>query len=168
MKYFSKALNKINEFPLDITFIGKAGSDELVKCIMKSIEKRGLDLKNWVMVGSDGPNVNKKVNRISSEKGEEIRGYGLLRTSVCPIHCLHLAFKKCVKFSFEDEKPTSDVSSLCRFVWKYFCQPANWEAYQQQFGPRNRFIQHSDIRWVTLGKSGSVILGEFENLLVSV
>ncbi|KAJ8879912.1 hypothetical protein PR048_020532 [Dryococelus australis] len=98
-----------------------------------------LQLNLFVTLGSDGPNVNKKVFMLMSDNVAELRGRGLVQIGTCNLHHIHNAFAKGLE-EFGD--------SVCELFY------ARFEDFQNiQYDlllPSKFFIKHVSSRWLTL------------------
>lgn len=152
IRYFSKILEGVNEFQLETKFIETVTADVLASKLLETLKAHKLSLANLMMLGSDGPNFNLKVNRIINSAVVLERVYGLLDLGTCPIHILHLLFKNSISFSESlDKKKKMDCSDLSYFLVQYFKKPSAQEKFRQYvLGPPLKFIAHNEVRWCTL------------------
>lgn len=61
---------------------------------MKALKNGNIPIEKLLMLGSDGPNVNKKVFRLVNENVKIIRGKSLINIGTCNIHIIHNSFLK--------------------------------------------------------------------------
>lgn len=95
--YWSNTRGRVATHHLETFFIGEATGEALASKIMQAINNANLSINKLLMLGMDGPNVNKKVHRIISEKVMQERGKSLLDIGSRNIHILHNAFLKGVE-----------------------------------------------------------------------
>lgn len=131
--------------------VGKARERDITPKILEALDESFLSKKYWVAIGSDGPNVNKAINRELNKDVQASRGFGLLQIGTCSIHTLHNGFKKGSAFG-----ETCDVGDLSTQIFKFFKVPGNWEDYLKVAPRSNRFINHLSGRWTTLGASAKL------------
>jgi len=79
---------------IETFFIGSATGLILLDYIIKAIKNANLSIDKLLMLGSDGPNVNKTVFKLVNENVKNIRGIGLIDIGTCNIHIVHNAFLK--------------------------------------------------------------------------
>lgn len=72
-------------------FVDHCPSEKLVEHFYEFIKKVGLDIKYMLHLGMDGPNVNKKFQRLLLEN---IENTTFLDIGTCPLHIVHNAFRK--------------------------------------------------------------------------
>ena len=75
----------------DSLFVDHCPSEKLVEPFFEFIKKVGLDIKYMLHLGMDGPNVNKKFQRLLLEN---IENTTFLDIGTCPLRIVHNAFKK--------------------------------------------------------------------------
>ena len=69
VRYWSSYGNEIQSRLLYTSFMGHATSDDLCRKIISAIEQNQLPLEKLIMLGSDGPNVNKSFwNNFNAKK----------------------------------------------------------------------------------------------------
>lgn len=94
IRYFSKSCHKVISHHLQTSYIDHARAEDLLQCINQAIGSFNLTKDRLVMLGSDGPNVNKKVFNLLNTDLEQVRGKGLLQVGTCNIHICHNSFLK--------------------------------------------------------------------------
>ncbi|KAL4152998.1 hypothetical protein QTP88_000831 [Uroleucon formosanum] len=132
--------------------------------LMLALDNADLPKEKLLMLGSDEPNVNKKVFRLVNEGIKSSRGHGLIDIGSCNINIVHNAFLKGL------DNYGSDVSEFVIIVYYFFKGwPKRWEDYsiiQNEKGiPFHRFIKHCSSRWLTLGAAAERILEQWEALM---
>lgn len=95
VRFWSEKSKKVVCYHLCSFFLGHAKADDIVHSIRKALFDASLPIKNLLMIGSDGPNVNKTVKRILNNQVIEEREKGLIDIGTCNIHVVHKAFLKC-------------------------------------------------------------------------
>jgi hypothetical protein len=74
----SSELKKLFIIHLETFFIGTATGEILEEYIMKALNNGNIPIEKLLMLGSDGPYVNKKVFRFINENIKIIRGMSLI------------------------------------------------------------------------------------------
>lgn len=115
------------------------------------------------MLGSDGPNVNKKVFRLINDGIKALRGTGLVNIGTCNIHIVHNAFLKGL------EELGIDVSDFIINVYYFFNGwPKRWEDFVETQNktnvPHHKFLKHCSIRWLTLGPASKRVVEQWAAL----
>lgn len=77
--------------------MGKAKSDDLLKKLNEVMSNENLSFSNLLMIGSDGPNVNKAVLKKMDQEILKFRKKSLINIGTCNIHTTHNAFRKSMK-----------------------------------------------------------------------
>lgn len=98
--------------------------------------------------GSNGPNVNKKIEHLMNDEILTDRKKPLLSIGFCNIHTLHNGFLKGV------EEFGQDTSEFIIAIYYFFkgwpVRLEDFEKIQQELGlPTHRFIKHVTSRWLT-------------------
>jgi len=86
IRYYSTSKCKIITQHLQTMFIGKATADILSEKIVSAVENANLSLTKLLMLGSDGPNVNKKVTRLINDQILHCRSKNLINIGTCTHH----------------------------------------------------------------------------------
>lgn len=68
IRYYSSSKNMVLSQHLVTYFIGKASAEILFEKIIQALDQANLPLSKMLMLGSDGPNVNKKVACLMNEE----------------------------------------------------------------------------------------------------
>lgn len=97
LRYCSISTGLIVTSHLETFFISYATAVILVEKIKESLDNAGLPLSKVIMLGMDGPNVNKTVFRLLNEDIQKLRGEGLLNMGSCKIHTIHNGFLKALQ-----------------------------------------------------------------------
>ena len=160
IRYWSSKDNEISFHHLKTVFMGHASAKEVADQLKKVINLNGLTFKNLIMLGSDGPNVNKKVFRLIDKIVEEERGSGLVDIGTCNLHVVHNSYLKGLsKFG--------DVGKeLIIHVYHFFKKfPARWDDFSaiqiKEKCDTRRFMKHTSTRWLTLGPAAERLLSQW-------
>lgn len=94
VRYCSISTGLIVTSHLETFFISYATAVILVEKIKESLDNASLPLSKVIMLGMDGPNVNKTVFRLLNEEIQELRGIGIFNMGSCNIHTIHNGFLK--------------------------------------------------------------------------
>lgn len=164
LKFWSEALQEVICRHLQTVFLGHATADHIVEQIENVLNSAGLSFNKLIMLGSDGPNVNKKVWRLVNEKLLDEAGHPLIDIGTCSIHTVHNAFHKGLE-EFGDT-----VCELISDIYHFFNNfPSRWEDYKsiqvKKDVPERRFIKHSSNRWLTLGPACQRLLQQWPAVL---
>lgn len=162
IRYWSFKQQKIVTRHLDTSYICHATAEDVRKKINAAIDTLTLPRQKFIMLGSDGPNVNKKVWRLINEdqKLSNASSKGLINIGVCNIHTIHNAFLKGV------EKLGQNTSDLIIGVKAFFKdRPSRWEDYQkiqiEMKVPQHCFIKHVSSRWLTISEAAQRLLEQW-------
>lgn len=156
IRYYSTSKCKIITQHLQTMFIGKATADILSEKIVSAVENANLSLTKLLMLGSDGPNVN-KVTRLINDQILHCRSKNLINIGTCSIHTIHNAFLKGI------DKFGENAEQLIILIYYYFKGwPTRWEEFETILDklklPIRRFIKHVPSRWLTLHDSANRVL----------
>lgn len=155
LKYYSKDLKKLKFVHLESAFLGSATGEIISEALKVAITSNKLDVHRCVMLGADGPNVNKTVKRLFDKYVEEQTGQKLMDIGSCHDHNLHNSFNKgCEIFC-------NEVQKLCLHVHEYFESSSKWEKFSNEYKITDRFEQHFHIRWTTIGPAVDKIIPSF-------
>ena len=149
VNFWSKALNRPSVRHLETVFIGQATAKIITDHIVSAIDKSAFSLSGLIMIGSDGPNVNKSIFSKMNEKVKELRGKPLLNVGSCNIHVVHNAFLKgLLQFGIE----ISDIAiAMHSFIHDFPVRQENFEKIQHELNlPSHRLVKHVPSRWLTL------------------
>ena len=164
VRFWSEDLKEITCRHLQTVFIGHATADDIVKQIETVLTNANLSIDKLFMLGSDGPNVNKKVNSIINKQVLDIRGIGLIDIGTCNLHLIHNAFLKGLQ-EFGDT-----ASELITDLYHYFKKfPSRWADFEGAQKKKNvnsqRFLKHSGNRWLTIGPACERILEQWPAII---
>lgn len=150
IRYWSETEERVSVRHLQSFFIGHAKAEDLHQHLLQALKDANLDLRQVLMLGSDGPNVNKKVWRLFDSEVRTVRSdRGLADIGTCNIHIVHNAFLKGL------DHHGSKVSDFAIRIFYFF---SGWPARLEDFGtiqenlklPPHRFLKHVPSRWLTL------------------
>lgn len=164
IRYWSAKEMKIVSKHICTSYMRHATAEDLIKQINDAIDSVNLSKGHIVMLGSDGPNVNKKVARLLNDELKLSRGKGLIDIGTCNIHVMHNAFLKGL------EELGSNCTDLC-VALKYFFKdkPSRWDDFQKIQKeldiPTHHFIKHVSSRWLTLQDAATRIIDQWPAIL---
>ncbi|XP_046591733.1 uncharacterized protein LOC124293709 [Neodiprion lecontei] len=163
VRYFSETNKEVVAHHVQTFFMGHATAEELAKCINKAIVEADFLQDKLIMLGADGPNVNKKVWSILNTEVNQLRGKGLLDIGSCNIHIIHNAFLKGLS------ELGNEVSDLILQIYYFFHGwPSRCEDFEkcqiEENLPTNHFIKHVATRWLTLEPSAQRVLEQWKGL----
>ena len=129
-------------------FVDHRPSEKLEKHFYEFVQKVGLDINFILHLGMDGPNVNKKFQRLLLESSY-LQKTTFLDIGTCPLHTAHNAFRKGVSFL------RFNVDQFALEIHFFFKLSAGRRAdYQKILEVTNiaaeYALKHSTTRWVTL------------------
>lgn len=154
VRYWCESTNCVVTQHLETFFIGKARSDDLLKKLNEVMSNASLLSSNLLMLGSDGPNVNKAVLKKMDQELLKSRKKGLVNIETCNIHTTHNAFRKSMKEFGEN------ASDLLYFLHDFFNGwPGRWEDFcvvlEKHDLPLYHFLRHIPQRWLTIENAGN-------------
>ncbi|XP_065091912.1 uncharacterized protein LOC135712784 [Ochlerotatus camptorhynchus] len=160
LRYWSQKQSRVVIMYLETFFIGSAKAEDVLQKLNDALQNASLPRSNMIMLGSDGPNVNKKIERLMNEQLIEERGKSLLSVGTCNIHILHNGYLKGL------EELGEDASDLIVSVYHFFKGwPARCEDYekiQSEVGvPTHRFIKHVSSRWLTMEQAAERVIEQW-------
>lgn len=94
VQFYNEQEHRVMSFHLETFYIGFAKGPDIMEKLLAAIDNGNLQLACLLMLGSDGPNVNKTVFRLMNEKVKSVRRKGLLDIGSCNIHIAHNSFLK--------------------------------------------------------------------------
>lgn len=164
IRYWSDDTKGVVVRHLETFFIGSATGLILTEYIIKAINNANLSIDKLLMLGSDGPNINKTVFKLVNENVKSIRGIGLIDIGTCNIHIVHNAFLKGLEFI------GIRVSNFVIDVYSFFHGwPKRYEDYskiqKENSIPYHKFLKHCASRWLTLSDSTACIIEQWDGLL---
>lgn len=160
VRYWSASAKKVATQHLQTFFIQHATAEVLLNKLNESLNNANLPQSKLLMIGSDGPNTNKKVFRLLNEELKLLRGKGLIDIGTCTIHLIHNAFLKGL------QQCGNEISDLL-VALKYFFKdnPSRWadfEMIQNKLKIKNHhFIKHVATRWLTIGPAATRLIEQW-------
>lgn len=164
VRYWSDRKKQIDCQHLQTFFIGSATGEVLVEKINAALENASLPRQKLVALGSDGPNVNKKVERLINDELIAIRKKNLFNIGTCNIHLLHNAFLSgIVKLG---ENASELVTSIHDFFsgWPSRCEDLSTLQTEMNI-PQHSFIKHVSSRWLSLEGAAMRLIEQWEVVL---
>ena len=166
VRYWSVANNQVNVHHLATVLMGHATGDLLSNELLKSISDNTLPLNLLLVLGSDGPNVNKRVwNNVNDEvlKCSDRGNKGLLDISSCTLHVVHNSFGKGL------ESYGKNISEFIIEIHQWFKLSAarreDFALLQESKGHKKLcFLKHVECRWLTLEPAIERIIMQYELL----
>ncbi|XP_034248692.1 uncharacterized protein LOC117649763 [Thrips palmi] len=160
LRFWSEEVKHIVFHHLESLFIGSATGVIVSDHLLQVLERACLCLQKFLMLSMDGPNVNKTVFRLVSEKVKEVRGKGLMDAGSCNVHILHNSFLSGLEVFGEE------VSHLVIAIYEYFDGfPSRVEEYKKSQletkVPDHVFIKHVTSRWLTLSGAAERLLEQW-------
>ena len=148
VRYWSDSKCLVISRHLQTFFIGKADAQTLYEKINNAISNAKLQFSKILMIGSDGPNVNKTVHKLFNDELIATRSHGLVNIGTCHIHIVHNAYLKALQAFGQD------ASDLTVSVYNYF---DGWPSRVEEYAkiqevhklPQKKFLKHSPSRWLS-------------------
>lgn len=164
IKYWSPIKEMIITTHLETFFIGKATAEDIYSKLNEAMDNAQLSRKRLLMLGCDGPNVNKAVTRLMNDSLILLGRRKLADIGTCNIHTVHNAFLKALMEFGES------VSDFIFQIHNFFDGwPARWEEYeiiQDKLNlPNHRFIKHVSSRWLTMGPAAERVLEQWPAII---
>ncbi|GBO10910.1 hypothetical protein AVEN_176767-1 [Araneus ventricosus] len=92
VRFWNCELNAIQQSYVGSEMLFHATASDIDSAIMSCMKKANLPIKKLLMLGSDGPNVNKAVFKIFDHRLKSEVGEGLVNVGTCNLHIVHNAF----------------------------------------------------------------------------
>ena len=148
--YFSTKESLVKNCHLETKFIAKGDGDKLFTHLLDTLRSNDINLKSILTLGRDGPNVNKKVERLFDNKLRELNLKGIVKIGSCYLHIVNNALQTAL-----DHFPI-DVSDFIIKTKIYFDRSdLRWTTFKTIQDdlklPKHKFIEHSSTRWSTIG-----------------
>jgi hypothetical protein len=158
-RYWSKSENKVIISHLQTFFLGSATAKIIFDHICLTLKNADLSWAKLLMVGSDGPNVNKTVFSLLNEEAKKLRSNsrGLLSIGSCNIHKVHNAFAKGLE---EVGGETSEfIIALRNFIYKFPNREDDFRSIQEKLQlPTVKIPKHVSVRWLTVRDCLKIII----------
>nr|XP_042899394.1 uncharacterized protein LOC110283431 [Parasteatoda tepidariorum]XP_042899395.1 uncharacterized protein LOC110283431 [Parasteatoda tepidariorum]XP_042899396.1 uncharacterized protein LOC110283431 [Parasteatoda tepidariorum] len=164
IRFWSESTGEVCTKHLESVCMGHATAEDIKKNILKCLDNANLPLCKILMLGSDGPNVNKKVFRLINEEMKLVRNEGLFDVGFCNIHIMHNAFQKGLG------ELGCDASDLIIGLFNYFQDwPSRWEDFSniqmKKKVPNLHFLKHVTSRWLTLEPAANRVLQQWDAIV---
>lgn len=164
VRFWSESKGEVCTKHLESMYMGHATAEDAQKNILKALDNANLPLCKMLMLGSDGPNVNKKTFRLMNEQVKLIRNIGLIDIGFCNIHVMHNAFQKGLV------ELGSDAADFIISVYNYFQDwPARWQDFSEIQSKKKlsnlHFIKHVSSRWLTLEPAANRVLQQWDAIV---
>lgn len=164
IRFWSQAKNMVVSTHLQTFFIGKACGEIIASKLNEAMDNANLSRKKLLMLGSDGPNVNKTVQRIINDEVIASGRKKIIDIGTCNIHTVHNAFLK--GLSELGENVSDFIFQLHHFFDGW---PARWQEYEaiqdKLKVPNHRFLKHVSSRWLTLGPAAERALEQWPAII---
>lgn len=162
--YWSSSHEEVCVRHLQTYFVQHAKATDIVSHLHKAISDCKLDINYLLMIGSDGPNVNKKVKSLLNTELMLTRKTGLMDIGTCNLHVINNAFLKAI------EKFGVNIVDLLTSVHYFFKdKPSRIADYQycqkKKEVPKHSFIKHVPSRWLTLHPAAARLLEQWPAVL---
>lgn len=159
--YWSKSKNLVLHHHLQTFFIGSATAEIIVEKLNEAIDNSNLPRSNLLMLGMDGLNVNKKVQRLMNEELKEYRCKPLLDIGSCNIHILHNAFEKGINIFGKDASEL--IFKIHDFFDGWALRIEDFKIIQADLNlPQHSFIKHVNSRWLTIEGAATRLLEQWK------
>ena len=161
--YWSHSENMIVNRHLVTKFIDRGTGESLFNHLLESLDSNGLQLKNLLTLGRDGPNVNKTVARLFDEKFKELKYKKIFNFGSCYLHKVNNAFEKAF------ESLPINISDLVTDIKDFFDQSdLRWVCYSiiqnEKKLKKHKFLVHGKTRWTTIGPAVERIIEQLPAL----
>ena len=166
IRYWSKTENKVITSHLETFFLGLATGKIIFDHICLALKNADLSWAKLLMVGSDGPNVNKTVFNLLNEEAKKLRlnSKGLLDIGTCNIHKVHNAFGKGLD---ELGTETSEfIIAVRNFIFKFPNRENDFRPIQEKLNlPTVKIPKHVSVRWLTVRDCLKVVLQQLPAII---
>ncbi|XP_060094265.1 uncharacterized protein LOC132571482 [Heteronotia binoei] len=113
VRYWLEGRGEVVSRHLQTFFIGKADAQTCHEKNHTAISRANLPIHKLLLIGSNGPNVNKKVDRLFNENLIEMRSCGLVDIGTCPLHIIHNSYLKASQTFGEDASELAVAVYYC-------------------------------------------------------
>lgn len=162
--FWSKHKSQVMIRHLKSMFLQHAKAEDLVKNILEAVTKCKLNINYLLMLGCDGPNVNKKVERLVNLELNKLRLSGLISIGTCNLHVINNAFLKGL-----DEFGQNVANLIVAIKYFFKDRPSRYSDYQKcqtkMNVPKHEFINHVPSRWLTLQPAADRLLEQMPAVL---
>lgn len=184
VRYWSKSKQQVVSHHLETSFLSYATAEDIIEKLNLAVANYSLPKENIIMLGSDGPNVNKKIHNLFDVDMLKIRGKKLLNIGTCNIHVLHNSFLKgkilyvggigifvnALLLFLGLEEFGYNCSELLVALKHFFKdRPSRWtefEKIQKKHNlPPHSFIKHVPSRWLTIQPAAERLIEQWPAVL---
>jgi len=166
IRYWSPVHNEVWIRYYTSQFFGHAEGATVASAIMSTFRSDDVPLTQLLTLGSDGPNVNKTIWREMEQKIREVYpGFqGLVDVGTCNIHIVHNSFGKGLdKYGKDAEQFVIDLHSLFKYS---AARREDFRKLQLNVDVELKlFIEHSSLRWLSIGPAVRRILEQWEAIV---
>lgn len=166
VRYWSNSIDRVVSEHLQTFFIGSAKAVDLHPKLLEGINNAHVREGDLLMLGADGPNVNKAVHRLMNESLLLTRKKPLIDIGSCNIHTVHNGFEKGL------DQLGNDGSDLIIYIHDFFeHHPVRWEDFaaivtSPKFSLEElNVMKHVVTRWLTIGPAAERILYLWDPLI---
>ena len=164
IRYWSKLKNEIVTRHLETFFICDGKANTVKDHLFKAIDNFGLPYKKLTMVGSDGPNVNKKVFRMICDHLIEMDYRALIDIGTCNLHIVHNSFFSGLEMY--GLKVSDFIIDVFNFFHKFPNRKADYEVIQEKKKvKKNCFKKHVSSRWLSINLAAKRIIEQWSALV---
>ena len=163
VRYWSEEKGEVVSHHLRTYLIGHAATGDLEERIIGAIEESKLKLSRLLMLGSDGPNVNKAVWRKIDQQMTDAYKIRLIDTDTCVLHKFHNSFSKGLK---EFGSSAADLNNEIVFWFQgSAARKVDLHDLQVRLG-RTALepMKFVDCRWLSLGPAATRLLEIWESV----
>ena len=154
----------VQNFFLRTFIVGHAAADIMKEKILCCIKDSKLDLGHWLMLGSDGPNVNKK---LISDIDSYLRQTGykaLVNVGTCNLHIMHNSFGHGLQKASE-WKIEEFFDGVFKFFHKYPARKEDFRNVQKLLEVKEVvFLRYVSNRWLSLVPVIERIIDQWDSL----
>lgn len=163
VQYWSKRNDCITTSYCGSLFVGHCTNENLIEHFEHFGEDMQWNPSNLLHLGMDGPKVNLAFQEKLSKSLEDKHNTSFLDIGTCPLHTVHNAFAKGLKFlNFDVEQFIFDINGFFKLS---SARREDFKSLEEVTElPAHFNIKHSSTRWVTLKKVAVRMLEQWKNL----
>ena len=163
LRYWSPTHEEVWIIYYTSLFFGHAEGEKVAVKMYEQLVSDGIPVAKLVTLVQDGPNVNKTIFRKMDEliRHDNPEFTGLVDLGSCSIHTIHNAFGKGL------EKCGKEIEQLCMDLHAFFkysaarCEDFREVQIEMDLDLTN-FLQHTVVRWLSIGPAVKRILEQWE------
>jgi len=145
--------------------LGHATAQILRDTLSDALEEDGLDLKNMIMLGMDGPNVNKALWEKMDADCKAAGSHGLVDVGSCNIHTVHNAFGKAMGV-LESWGIDSFLDQLFKFFHQTASRKEDYSQIQALMEVENHvLLRYVSNRWLSIGPVLERVIEQWKSLV---